>query len=674
MFPSAISPSRRNNNHNLQEENQHYKVMQLRSFSVGVFKVLDTRQVIHRWLFSWVWSSPSTLTETFHAPKNSIGNYIVTLIPGDGIGPEISESVKRIYKAAGVPIEWESVSVTPVMKKGKTAIPDEALNSIMKNTVALKGPLATPIGKGHVSLNLTLRRTFNLFANVRPCKSIVGYKTPYDDVNTVLIRENTEGEYSGIEHTVVDGVVQSIKLITKEASERCARYAFAYSKDIACNEVAQDYPDIEFDDMLLDRACLHIVQDPARYSDTVMVMPNLYGDILSDMCAGLIGGLGLTPSGNIGKDASIFEAVHGTAPDIAGKDLANPTALLLSSIMMLRHMRLYEHADSIESAVLKTIAEGKHLTRDLGGKATNTEFTNHIIENSSNLNLFQNFFRDILSLSSREIEMSDPLECALDLTRRLPPQNTEENLSQLMNLVPSIQTDLFNLVDQPLKEALCPSEGKKYLLSVYNRDGDSYRSPWSNEYNPPLNDCILPSLKIRKLEVAANDAFDTYREMYYEGGVSSAYFWDETDGFSGAVLFKKVGDGVRKMKGAWDSIHVFKANERGRMAHYKLTSTVMLYTITGKPELGHMNLSGSMTRQFEADYSFDEPLAHITNIGRMVEDIELKMRNLLQEVYFGKTRDIVNDLRSINSLVETRKQEEIQRELVGKLMERDIKK
>ncbi|RHZ80402.1 hypothetical protein Glove_136g141 [Diversispora epigaea] len=296
------------------------------------------------------------------------------------------------------------------------------------------------------------------------------------------------------------------------------------------------------------------------------------------------------------------------------------------------------------------------------------------LQDSSSLNLYQNFFRDILSLSSHRIEMTDPLECALDLTRRLPPQNTEENLSQLMNLVPSIQTDLFNLVDQPLKEGMCPSKGKKYLLSVYNRDGDSYRSPWSNEYNPPLNDCILPSLKIRKLEVAANDAFDTYREMYYEGGVSSAYFWDETDGFSGAVLFKKVGDGVRKMKGAWDSIHVFKANERGRMAHYKLTSTVMLYTITGKPELGHMNLSGSMTRQFEADYSFDEPLAHITNIGRMVEDIELKMRNLLQEVYFGKTRDIVNDLRSINSLVETRRQEEIQRELVGKLMERDIKK
>ncbi|CAG8461599.1 6998_t:CDS:2 [Paraglomus brasilianum] len=343
-------------------------------------------------------------SHSFNSKKNAKGNYTVTIIPGDGIGPEISESVKRIYSAANVPIEWEEVNVVPYLKDGKTVIPDEASKSVKRNTVALKGPLATPIGKGHVSLNLTLRRTFNLFANVRPCKSIVGYKTVYDDVDTVLIRENTEGEYSGIEHLVVDGVVQSIKLITKVASERCARYAFQHARDIgrnhvtavhkanimrmsdglfldACSEVAKDFPDVKFDDVLLDRACLHIVQDPSLYSNVVMVMPNLYGDILSDMCAGLIGGLGLTPSGNIGRDASIFEAVHGTAPDIAGKDLANPTALLLSSIMMLRHMRLNNYADVIESAVLKTIADGKKLTRDLGGTASNTDFTNQIISN-----------------------------------------------------------------------------------------------------------------------------------------------------------------------------------------------------------------------------------------------------------------------------------------------------
>jgi isocitrate dehydrogenase (NAD+) len=326
----------------------------------------------------------------------------VTLIPGDGIGPEISESVKSIYNAANVPIQWEEVSVAPILKDGKTAIPDEAIHSIKKNTVALKGPLATPIGKGHVSLNLTLRRTFNLFANVRPCVSIEGYKTAYDNVNTVLIRENTEGEYSGIEHEVVDGVVQSIKLITWEASERVARYAFHYASETgrnrvtavhkanimklsdgmflsACRAVAKDFPNIQYDEDLLDRVCLQITQNPAPYSDRVMVMPNLYGDILSDLSAGLIGGLGLTPSGNIGRDASIFEAVHGSAPDIAGKGLANPTALLLSSLMMLRHMGLRDHANVIEKATLSTIAEGKTITGDLGGKASTKQYTDAII-------------------------------------------------------------------------------------------------------------------------------------------------------------------------------------------------------------------------------------------------------------------------------------------------------
>ncbi|KAI0699443.1 hypothetical protein BC835DRAFT_1412628 [Cytidiella melzeri] len=345
-------------------------------------------------------------TAAFAGQKNAKGNYTVTLIPGDGIGPEISQSVKEIYTAAGVPIEWEEVSVAPILKGGKTVIPDAAIHSVKKNTVALKGPLATPIGKGHVSLNLTLRRTFNLFANVRPCLSIQGFKTAYDDVNTVLIRENTEGEYSGIEHEIVDGVVQSIKLITWEASERVARYAFHYAQGqgrkrvtavhkanimkmsdgmflAACRQVSKDFPGIAYDEDLLDRVCLQITQNPAPYSDRVMVMPNLYGDILSDMCAGLIGGLGLTPSGNIGKDASIFEAVHGSAPDIAGKGLANPTALLLSSLMMLRHMNLNNYADRIEKATLGTIAEGKTITGDLGGKSSTKEYTAAIVQKLS---------------------------------------------------------------------------------------------------------------------------------------------------------------------------------------------------------------------------------------------------------------------------------------------------
>ncbi|KAJ6536626.1 hypothetical protein B0H10DRAFT_2143023 [Mycena sp. CBHHK59/15] len=342
-------------------------------------------------------------TAAFAGKKDSNGKYTVTLIPGDGIGPEISQAIKNIYIAAAVPIQWEEVSVTPVVKAGKTVIPDSAITSVKKNTVALKGPLATPIGKGHVSLNLTLRRTFNLFANVRPCVSIQGFKTPYDDVNTVLIRENTEGEYSGIEHEIVDGVVQSIKLITWEASERVARYAFHYAESSwrkrvtavhkanimkmsdgmflsACREVSKGFPGVAYDEDLLDRVCLQVVQNPKPYSDRVMVMPNLYGDILSDMCAGLIGGLGLTPSGNIGRDASIFEAVHGSAPDIAGKGLANPTALLLSSLMMLRHMNLFDYAEKIEKAALTTIAEGKFITGDLGGKSSTSEYTNAIIE------------------------------------------------------------------------------------------------------------------------------------------------------------------------------------------------------------------------------------------------------------------------------------------------------
>ncbi|RSH78084.1 NAD-dependent isocitrate dehydrogenase [Apiotrichum porosum] len=344
----------------------------------------------------------ASVTSAFAGKKDSAGNYSVTLIPGDGIGPEIAESVKKIYTSAKVPIVWEEVDVTPILKDGKTVIPDDAIYSVKKNTVALKGPLATPIGKGHVSLNLTLRRTFNLFANVRPCVSIQGFKTPYDNVNTVLIRENTEGEYSGIEHVVVDGVVQSIKLITYEASERVARYAFHYAQEsgrkrvtavhkanimkmsdgmflTACRAVAKEYPDIAYDEDLLDRICLRITQDPSPFADRVMVMPNLYGDILSDLSAGLIGGLGLTPSGNIGRDASIFEAVHGSAPDIAGKGLANPTALLLSSLMMLRHMGLNEYAARIEKATLSTIAEGKAITGDLGGKASTSAYTDAII-------------------------------------------------------------------------------------------------------------------------------------------------------------------------------------------------------------------------------------------------------------------------------------------------------
>jgi len=331
----------------------------------------------------------------------------ITLIPGDGIGAEISNSVIKIFEAAKVPIEWDPVDVSPVKGiDGKFRIPQKAIDSVNSTKIGLKGPLATPVGKGHQSLNLALRKQFNLFANVRPCKSIEGFKTPYDDVDLITIRENTEGEYSGIEHQIVPGVVQSIKLITEQASRRVAEFAFKYATENkrekvtvvhkanimrlsdglflrCCREEAEKYPNVKFEEMYLDTVCLKMVENPNQFD--VLVMPNLYGDILSDLCAGLIGGLGLTPSGNIGENnAAIFEAVHGTAPDIAGQDKANPTALLLSGVMMLRHLKLNSYADIIEKACFDTIRDGKVITGDLGGKSKCSEFTNEICKRIEN--------------------------------------------------------------------------------------------------------------------------------------------------------------------------------------------------------------------------------------------------------------------------------------------------
>lgn len=326
----------------------------------------------------------------------------ITLIPGDGIGPEISAAVQQIFSAASVPLRWEVVDVTPVKgPDGKFGIPPAAIESVNRNKVGLKGPLMTPVGKGHRSLNLALRKAFNLYANVRPCRSVEGYETLYKDVDVVTIRENTEGEYSGIEHEIVPGVVQSIKLITEDASRRVAEFAFNYAKANGrnkvtavhkanimrmsdglflkcCRELAEQHPDIKFEERYLDTVCLNMVQDPSQFD--VLVMPNLYGDILSDLCAGLVGGLGITPSGNIGKDGALFESVHGTAPDIAGQDKANPTALLLSAIMMLRYLELSSYADKIESACFETIKEGKVRTADLGGTAKCSEFTKEICQ------------------------------------------------------------------------------------------------------------------------------------------------------------------------------------------------------------------------------------------------------------------------------------------------------
>ncbi|KAK4740528.1 hypothetical protein SAY87_032375 [Trapa incisa] len=327
-----------------------------------------------------------------------------TLFPGDGIGPEIAESVKQVFQAADVPIEWEEHYVgTEIDPRTQSFLTWESLESVRRNRVGLKGPMATPIGKGHRSLNLTLRKELNLYANVRPCYSLPGYKTRYDNVNLVTIRENTEGEYSGLEHQVVRGVVESLKIITRAASLRVAEYAFHYAKANGrervsaihkanimqktdglflkcCREVAEKYPEITYEEVIIDNCCMMLVKNPALFD--VLVMPNLYGDIISDLCAGLVGGLGLTPSCNIGEGGiALAEAVHGSAPDIAGKNMANPTALLLSSVMMLRHLNITDKAERIQNAIINTIAEGKYRTADLGGSSSTTEFTNAICNN-----------------------------------------------------------------------------------------------------------------------------------------------------------------------------------------------------------------------------------------------------------------------------------------------------
>ncbi|KAK7690856.1 hypothetical protein QCA50_005958 [Cerrena zonata] len=286
--------------------------------------------------------------------------------------------------------------------------------------------------------------------------------------------------------------------------------------------------------------------------------------------------------------------------------------------------------------------------------------------------------------------MGDLVDSMLDLMRRLPPKNVEENVAALVGMCPDYADDLLGSVDQPLKVLTDRATGKEYLACDYNRDGESYRSPWSNEYDPPLDDGTVPSSKLRKLEITANEAFDTYREMYYEGGVSSVFLWDLDDGgFAGVVLLKKSLNPTSpgEPSGSWDSIHVFEAAERGRQAHYKLTSTVMLH-MTDRPTVdgagsgstsiskektekseakrgGEVSLSGSMTRQIEQDWPIQDQNSHITNTGRMIEEMEIKMRNLLQEVYFGKTRDVVFDLRSVDDLEKARRQRELQKELVG---------
>jgi len=326
----------------------------------------------------------------------------VTLIPGDGIGPEIIAATVRVVEASGADIEWETHIIgAQALEKQGTTIPEEALESIKRNGVALKGPLTTPVGKGFTSVNVALRKALDLYANVRPIRALPNVPCRYPELDLVIIRENTEDLYSGLEHTVVPGVVESLKIITEKASLRIAKYAFEFAKNnkrrkvtafhkanimklsdglfLDCfYRVAKDYPEISAEDKIIDNACMQLVMKPEQFD--VIVMENLYGDIVSDLCAGLIGGLGLAPGANIGEHGAVFEAVHGSAPDIAGQGIANPTAILLSAIMMLRHMGKMREADRIEKALLEVYAEGKVRTRDLGGNAKTAEFANAIIE------------------------------------------------------------------------------------------------------------------------------------------------------------------------------------------------------------------------------------------------------------------------------------------------------
>ena len=322
--------------------------------------------------------------------------YQITLIPGDGIGPEVTAAVVRILEVAGLDVDWDrqEAGVTAIQRSGEP-LPTEVLDSVARNKVALKGPIGTPIGGGFPSVNVELRRSLDLYANLRPVTKLPGVPSRYEGVDLVIVRENTEDLYSGLEHTVVPGVVESLKVITERASTRIARFAFEYARTrgrhritsvhkanilklgdglflTSVRAVASKYQDITYDEVVVDAACMHLVMDPTQFD--MMLMPNLYGDIVSDLCAGLVGGLGMVPSANLGDEVAIFEAVHGTAPDIVGQNVANPTAVIRSAIMMLRHLGEPEKAETTKSALKSVLTRGEVRTPDLGGTATTKEF------------------------------------------------------------------------------------------------------------------------------------------------------------------------------------------------------------------------------------------------------------------------------------------------------------
>lgn len=327
--------------------------------------------------------------------------YSITLIPGDGIGPEVTSAAREVLDATGVELEWqEAPAGVAALESVGDPLPESTVEAVRAADATLKGPATTPSGTGFRSINVALRQKLTLYANFRPARSLPGIKTRYDDVDLIVIRENTEGLYSGLEHTVVEGVVESLRIITAKASERIAKFAFqtaqrqgrkrvtcVHKANIlklsdglfldSCRKVAKEFPDIEFDDCIVDAAAMKLVLDPHQFD--VLVMENLFGDILSDLTSGLVGGLGVTPSANVGDGMAVFEAVHGSAPDIAGKGIANPTALILSGVLMLRYLGEKEAADRLENAVRTVLSAGEALTGDLGGKANTRQYTDAVL-------------------------------------------------------------------------------------------------------------------------------------------------------------------------------------------------------------------------------------------------------------------------------------------------------
>jgi isocitrate dehydrogenase (NAD+) len=324
----------------------------------------------------------------------------VTLIPGDGIGPEVTDAVVRILKVSAVEIDWEPHDAGVIaFKRHGASLPQSLIDSIKTNRVALKGPVTTPIAEGFTSVNVGLRKALDLYANLRPVKNLPGVPSRFQGVDLIIVRENTEDLYAGLEHQIIPGVVESLKIITARASERIAKFAFDYAVDNqrslvtavhkanimklsdglfleSVRKISHDYPAIKYDERIVDAACMQLVMKPEKFD--VVVLPNLYGDIVSDLCAGLVGGLGVVPGANLGIDTAVFEAVHGSAPDIAGKNLANPTALLLSAVMMLEHLGEKAAATRVMAGLSKVLDAGQVRTLDLGGSASTNDFTDAV--------------------------------------------------------------------------------------------------------------------------------------------------------------------------------------------------------------------------------------------------------------------------------------------------------